>query len=81
MPEPRRYLVIIDGQGETGDDYAVLTFWDETPEGALNQAIAPNMGYGKDRDGSAFVVAEFKVAAFSINDTTTRTAKRVNLNA
>lgn len=73
---PTAYLVIIDGQGETEDDFAVLRFWDTTPAGALQQAISPGVGYGRRDGGTAYVVPESRVISFVLNDTTTRTAKR-----
>jgi hypothetical protein len=69
------YLVILDGQGETHDDYAVLRLYDTSPEGALAQALAPEMGYGRNQDGTAFVVDETHVSAFTVNDSTRRVAQ------
>ncbi len=59
------------GAGEYELDFQVLRTEADSPEQALDRFLEPKQGYGRD-DGTAYVVAEEAVQAFSINDSTVR---------
>lgn len=71
------YLVIIDGAGEYENDYSVLRIEATSAQDAIDQAIAPKMGYGKRPDATAFVIEESHVESFIVNDSNRRFAMPV----
>lgn len=65
-----RYLVVVDGAGDTERDFSVLVVKAESPRAAVERVTAPEMGYGRERDGVAYVAPLLSFTVFRVGDTT-----------
>lgn len=73
------WLVIIDGAGEYDVDFNVLRIEAPSARDAVEEAIAPEMGYGRHDDGIAYVVAEEHVHPFALNESSRRHARAIDI--
>ena len=75
----KKYMVIVDGQGELGHDFSVIVRQAHTPREALDLVLED--GYGQDDDGEAHVVELSLVSTFTINESRKKQAKPSNWGA